>query len=200
MYDHAHHRPGTIDLDEYKRFAGAVANVFSKDWNKAEAQFQACIKFLPEIPSEAWRPMAGIAINSWESWPRNLVKAVKEVFYKWKSDSKISREVIDCDQCNSVGFFSAGRNVEVKPGVKVWYWHTWRCAACANWRGVIGDMVPMNYPLQAKRDGYVIQRFSRPQGPGEFKSIDDLVKAAGAQVNTPVPRPAVQHYDEEVPF
>jgi hypothetical protein len=187
-------------LDEYKRFAGAVANVFSKDWVKAEAQFQACIKYLPDIPTEAWRPMAGIAIESWESWPRNLVRAVKDVFYQWKADAKIRREMTDCDQCNSVGFFSAGRNVEVKPGIHVWYWNTWRCAVCGNWRGVVGTMIPIGYPLEIRRDGYTIQKFAKQQGEGEYRSLDELVKSAGAQVNAPVPRQPIQRYEENIPF
>lgn len=200
MYDHAHPRPGTIDRSEYKKFAASVASVFSKDWHKAEAQFEACLKFLPAIPDEAWRPMATIAADTWESWPRNLVRAVKEAFYTWKADAKIRREVTDCEYCNSAGFFSGGRSIEVKPGITVWYWHTWRCGACANWRGVVGTMIPIAYPLEIKMQGFVVQKFAKMQSDGERMDITTLVAKAGQQVNERVNRPPIQHYAEDPPF
>lgn len=196
MYQNQHHQHGTIDSDEYKKFAAAVANVFSKDWAKIQPQFDACMKFLPSIPNEAWRPMAGIAAESWESWPRNMVRAIKDTYYTWKADAKIARDVTDCEYCNSIGYFSGGIQVEVKPGVRVWYWYTWRCAACSNWRGVVGKRIPDGYPLEIKSRGYEIRTFSKPQADGERRSLSSMIEMAGRRVNEKVSRPAIQEYYE----
>lgn len=197
MYQNAtSHQPGTIDRVEYKKFAAAVANVFSKDWTKAEAQFEACLKFLPAIPNEAWRPMATAAAETWESWPRNLVRATKELFYRWKADAKVVRQVSECEYCNSVGFFSGGQRIQVKPGIFVWYWHTWRCGACANWRGVVGRMIPMAMPLEVQTHGYVVKKLAKMQSEGERIDISAMAEVVGQQVNEKTNRPPWINYRE----
>lgn len=178
-------------------FCGTLANVFDREWSKIEDRITAGWKFLDYIQDAAWKPMTPLAVDRWENWPRNWVKGVKEIYAAWKVEAKIERSSTNCEYCNGNGYFSGIKRIEVKPGVFVAYRFAFRCDACRNWFGVIGDRVSTAYPLEVKCDGFEIQVYDKPI-PAEMRrySLSEIASGIGKQVNTPAPRPAVQHYRE----
>ena len=73
--------------DAYKAFCGDLVKNFDKDWSKIGGKLDFGWKFLEHIPDAAWKPMIQIAISSWDGWPRNWVKAVKEIYEHWRRDA-----------------------------------------------------------------------------------------------------------------
>lgn len=180
---------------EYLSFCGTLANVFDREWSRIEDRITAGWKFLEHVQDTAWKPMTPIAIDKWESWPRNWVRGVKEVYGLWKIEAKIARSTTNCEYCNGNGWFSGIKRIEVKPGIVVAYRFTFRCANCRNWFGVLGERVPMAYPLEVKSDGFQLDIYQQPI-PAEVRrySLAEIAAGIGQQVNLPAPRPAIQHY------
>jgi hypothetical protein len=75
-----------MSKEAYKAFCGDLVRNFDKDWVKVGPKFDFGWKFLEHIPENAWKQMIPIAINLWDGWPRNWIKAVKEVYETWRRD------------------------------------------------------------------------------------------------------------------
>lgn len=77
-----------MDFDRgYKAFCGTLCDIMDKDWSKQEDKFAASWQFLNHIPTIAWKPMVGIAVEKWDGWPKNWAKCVKEVYELWRGGS-----------------------------------------------------------------------------------------------------------------
>ena len=182
---------------EYKDFCADLVRNFDKDWAKVGLKVDFGYQFLEHVPLNAWHPMVTLAVDHWEGWPRNWVRAVKEICQLWKAQEHIERSVTDCEKCNGNGFFSGTKMVEVKPGIFVSYRHTWRCAACRNWFGVMGEKIPAGYPLEIKSQGFEIDIYQKPM-PRDQRSFDltQIIDMAGHRVNQKTDRPDYLPYRE----
>ena len=187
----------------YKAFCNDLADIFDKDWNRIEDRFITAYQFLVHIPASAWRPMVAIAADTWEGWPRNWVRAVKEVYGLYRKSEPLSRKVEFCAECNGAGIFSAFKRIEVKPNVFMRYFYTYRCKACRNWVGQYGMEIPEMLPLTSNEFGYDgIETYSSPMPEKtEYYSLSDMLELAGKRVNQFTQRPAIQkNPDEIIPF
>ena len=187
--------------EDYKRFAGSLCDLFDRDWNTNRKRIETGYQFLSHIPEIALKSMVQIAIDKWESWPRNWVKAIKEIYHLWQGEARFKREITNCDYCNSNGFFDGIKYVEVKPDMNVAYSYCWRCAGCRNWFGVLGSNVPIAFPLEMKSQGFKIKLFPKPI-PEDSKYFDlkQLLETVGNRTNPKVNRPEIQKYEDDIPF
>ncbi len=71
----------------YKSFCGDLVRNFDKDWSKVGSKLDFGFKFLSHIPEHAWKGMVQNAVNEWEGWPRNWVRAVKLAYESWRRDN-----------------------------------------------------------------------------------------------------------------
>jgi hypothetical protein len=140
--------------------------MFDLDWEKYSPRIDA-FEYLNHIPSDAYPGMEQIAVNSWARWPLNFPKAVKEVYEIWRHENKHTARPAGtfCEYCNGVGFFTGIERVAVKPGVSMPYPHTFRCSACRNWFGVLGEAIPSAWPLELKTRGYEVVLYPKPCQP-----------------------------------
>ncbi len=185
----------------YKTFCVSLCDLFDRDWEKYSDRMTIGYEFLNHIPREAWKPMVQMAVDKWESWPRNWVKSIKELYQLWQGESKFRREITNCDYCNSNGFFDGIKYIEVKPEMDVSYSYCWRCAGCRNWFGILGNKVPIAFPLEMKSQGFEIKVFPKPI-PEDSKYFDlkQLLEIVGNRTNPKVNRPAIQKFSDEPPF
>ena len=141
--------------------------MFDLDWEKYGPRIDAAFEYLNHIPADAYRGMEQIAVNSWARWPLNFPKAVKEVYETWRHENKHSARPAGtfCEYCNGVGFFTGIKRVAVKPGVSMPYPYTFRCGACRNWLGVLGEAIPSAWPLEAKTQGFEIEKYPAAHQP-----------------------------------
>jgi hypothetical protein len=182
---------------EYNKFAGTVCNAFGKDWDKARDQVETSYQFLGHIPDEAWRPMTPLAVDHLESWPKNFVKSVKEVYSLWKTEARIERNVTNCEYCNDNGYFSGVKYAEVKPSIFSKYSYTWRCSGCRNWFGILGDRIPKAFPLEIKSQGFKIELYGKPMPKSaERKDLLGVLESVGQRVNPKTDRPEYMPYRE----
>ena len=70
----------SIAPKEYLQFASTVANSFGRDWDRVQDQFDTAYQFLKNIPDQAWLPLSQSAVQNWEKWPSNIVKAIREIY------------------------------------------------------------------------------------------------------------------------
>ena len=93
----------TIAPKEYLQFAGTVSNSFGKSWDKVQDQFDTAYQFLKNIPDQAWLPMAQAAVQQWEKWPSNIVKAIRELYGNW-AHGGMHEGVIEYDRTEDLRF------------------------------------------------------------------------------------------------
>jgi hypothetical protein len=173
------------------RFAGELSNIFGKDWEKVQDQVDSGFRFLEHISVEAWREMVRVAVDTWEGWPRNWVKAVNEVYQLVKRDVSDNRDLQACTYCNGNGFFSGSKRIEMKPGVYMRYSFVWRCAACRNWYGALSEKIGQAYPLEIKSAGYQVEIYGKIDVSGNIihRSIDGHLEKIGQRTNPKANRP-----------
>jgi hypothetical protein len=78
------------DYAAYIAFAGELARNFDRDWDQVSDRVDAGWIYLQHIKEIAWRGMASVAIDSWDSWPRNWVKNCKAAYEAWRGEHKFS--------------------------------------------------------------------------------------------------------------
>ena len=182
----------------YKTFCSTMCDLFDRDWEKYSDRMAVGYYYLKHIPAQAWEPMVQMAVDKWENWPRNWVKAIKELYHAWQNEAKVVRKITDCDYCNSNGFFSGVKWAEVKPGKFSSYSYTWRCGACRNWFGVLGTKVPMSWPLEVKSMGFEIFLYSKPiPEDAKYYDLRQTIESVGSRVNEKTNRPEIQKYVDE---
>ena len=93
----------SIAPKEYLQFAGTVSNSFGKSWDKVQDQFDTAYQFLKNIPDQAWLPMAQAAVQQWEKWPSNIVKAIRELYGNW-AHGGMHEGVIEYDRTEDLRF------------------------------------------------------------------------------------------------
>lgn len=184
--------------EDYNKFAATVGNVLGKEWDEITDQVDTSYSFLKNIPDQAWLPLSQIAVQKWERWPKNLVLAVRELYQTWKSDEHYERKITDCEYCNGNGFFSGSKVVEVKPKVYITYRHTWRCAGCHNWFGLMGEKIPASHPLEVQSWGFKIDIYEAPMAH-DHRSFDlsQIIASTGQRINPKTDRPDVMPIREE---
>ena len=69
--------------EAYLGFCGEMASNFDRDWEKISSQIDSGYPHLERIPERAWKELVAIAIRTWNSWPKNWVKNVEEVYAEW---------------------------------------------------------------------------------------------------------------------
>jgi hypothetical protein len=191
---------------EYDTFCGTLCNLFDKDWAKVGDKVETGWGFLSHIPDSGWNPMTKIAVDTWDSWPRNWVKAVSEIYGLWKSQERIERSVTDCEHCNGNGFFSGIKAAEIRTGIFVKYRYTFRCGACRNWFGTLGEKIPAALPIEVKANGFEIDIYSKPMPTEERQhSLKEILESVTHRVNPKTKRPDIQPVresfdDREIPF
>ena len=89
---------------EYTKFCTDLTRSFDKDWSKTQLRMDFSFKFLEHIPSNAWPDMVRIAIERWDGWPRNWVKAVKDVYESWRRDAQFGEGIIKYNKDDDVRF------------------------------------------------------------------------------------------------
>lgn len=135
----------------YLNFCGDLCRNFDKSWDQVGRKLDFAFQFLGHIPEAAWRPMVGIAVQNWSRWPSNWAKEVREIYEAWRKESGRSHgqgEKRSCSYCLGAGFFTSTVKVDKGGGLVMTERFTWRCGACANWYGVLGEKIPMAYPLE----------------------------------------------------
>ena len=73
--------------EEYKSFCGDLVRSFDKDWSKTQLKIDFAYKFLEHVPLNAWPQMVRLAIETWDGWPRNWAKSVKDIYEAWRRDA-----------------------------------------------------------------------------------------------------------------
>jgi hypothetical protein len=69
-----------IECDNaYQAFCRSLCSVFSKNPEKMQTMFEDCFLYFADVTVQQWKAMKPLAVNRWEGWPRNFVKAVKEL-------------------------------------------------------------------------------------------------------------------------
>jgi hypothetical protein len=81
------------------------------------------------IPDEAFPDLISAAIDTWESWPRNLPGAIKALWYDWQSKRRAVFEPTGCKYCNSEGLLW-----QLVDG----YDTVFACGHCENWQKHFG--------------------------------------------------------------
>jgi hypothetical protein len=81
------------------------------------------------IPDAAWPDIVSVAIDRWESWPRNFAKAVKALWHEWQSRRKATFEPSECKYCDGEGLLR-----QDKDGYEM----TYPCGHCDNWQQHFG--------------------------------------------------------------
>ena len=193
------------DRKYYDIFCGEVCNLFDRDWDKIQNRVDSGWEFLGHIPEIAWKPMTKLAVDTWENWPRNWVKSVKEIYGLWKNEEKIERAVTDCEYCNGNGYFSGKKKAEVKPGVFMEYCYTFRCSGCRNWFGKLGEKIPANYPFEVKTHGFVLDIYPKPISEEQKQhSLIGILEGIGQRTNPKKPREEFarmrESFVDETPF
>jgi hypothetical protein len=124
--------------------------------------------------------------------------------YSWTTESQFSREIKQCDYCKGAGVFSGSKIVQVKPGVNMRYFYTFRCKNCQNWNGLYGEKIRLAYPLEIKTEGMFIHLNGSPlEGDATGRqSLSEVIENIGTRVNQKTNRPDFLPYkdDEEIPF
>ena len=91
---------------EYKDFCSDLVRNFDKDWGKVGllSKIEFGYQFFEHIPLHAWQPMVKIAVAQWEGWPRNWVKAVKEVYESWRREAHVGGVGIKYNKDDDIRF------------------------------------------------------------------------------------------------
>lgn len=79
--------------ETYKKFATAILDLFDSGWDKYGRKVESGWPFLKHIPTVAYKPMIQLAVDRWDSMPRNWVKNIKEIYESWRSESHHSAVV-----------------------------------------------------------------------------------------------------------
>ena len=87
-----------IARDEYQKFSAKLIDLFDLDWDKYSGRIEAAYDFLKHIPPQAFEPMVKLAVDQWDSWPRNWSKAVKNIYEVWRSDAGRGGGLIQYDK------------------------------------------------------------------------------------------------------
>jgi len=90
--------------EEYKSFCVDLVRSFDKDWSKTQLKIDFAYKFLEHVPLKAWPEMVRIAIETWDGWPRNWAKSVKDIYESWRRDAGHSGAVIKYNPDDDVRF------------------------------------------------------------------------------------------------
>jgi hypothetical protein len=107
------------------------------------------------IPPDAFPEIGKQLRRELDSTSGNLGRRVIEAWGGAKKQFTGAMGKQPCQLCNSAGIFSAGK--DSAQGYVAW--HTYRCAGCTNWHGIYGSIIPAAYPLEKKREGYLIKTF-----------------------------------------
>lgn len=189
----------------YDAYCGEMTKNFEKPWDKVGQKLDFGYRYLDHIPAHAFKDMAKMAMDAWEKWPSNFVKATKTLYELWRksSPSESQRSAVFCEYCNGNGHFTSIMPVEVKPGILVNYRFSWRCAACSNWFGKLGTDIPARYPLEVKSNGHTIELYPVPPAIATDKAdrpdtldLSQLISLAGVRSNPKTSRPDYQPYND----
>lgn len=124
------------------------------------------------IPSTAWPSIVSLAIQKWDSWPRNLIKETKELWYSWLSSNPKYQAPLQstiCYQCHSSsGFIWARKRVDDLSSPIRDYYATavFRCSHCDNAQS--SKAIPRYTRQQITDLGYEID------DAGRYSPQDDL--------------------------
>lgn len=93
-----------LTMQAYKAFCGDLVKNFDKEWAKVGTKLEFCYQYLDHVPENAWKPMVKLAIGTWDGWPRNWTKAVKDIYEQWRRDAQFSEGVIKYDPEDDIRF------------------------------------------------------------------------------------------------
>lgn len=82
------------------------------------------------LPDEAFPELISAAIDTWESWPRNLPGAIKRLWYDWQSKRRAHFEPTHCEHCEGEGLLR-----QYEDGYEIVY----ACGHCENWKQYFGE-------------------------------------------------------------
>lgn len=66
--------------ESYKSFVGDLCRNFDKPWDSVGKKLDAAYPFLKHIPDGAWKDLTRLAMERWERWPSNFVKAILTLY------------------------------------------------------------------------------------------------------------------------
>jgi len=55
------------------------------------------------IPTAAWLDICEQAVAEWDTWPRNIVKVIKAMWFKWQKPKDAKVDFRDCKFCDQTG-------------------------------------------------------------------------------------------------
>lgn len=160
-----------LSEDVFERSFGVLLNRHGKRYNAdlASVYFDRCKK----IPDEAFREIIDNLVDHEKFFP--TPGAIKDAWYVWldqRPHKKQYRQQTQCVSCGNQGYYIY-RKFNVKCGS--WYEHIARCAYCKNWKGQLGDGIPMATRVELETSGCVIVEFWKDQDIPKLSSLEKCV-------------------------
>lgn len=163
-----------LSEDVFERSFGILLSRFSKKYNAdlAAVYFNRCRK----IPDEAFREIINAMIDHEKYFP--TPGAIKDSWYLWleqRPHKKQFRERTECLSCGSQGYY-IHRRFDVKHDKT--YQHIARCGYCQNWKGILGETIPMANRADLENIGCEIIEFWKNQDVTPIYSIEECKRLA----------------------
>lgn len=161
-----------LSEDVFERSFGVLLSRFSKKYNAdlAAVYFDRCRK----IPDEAFGEIINGMIDHEKYFP--TPGAIKDGWYLWleqRPHKKQFRERTECACCGSQGYYIYRRfDVEHDKG----YEHIARCGYCQNWKGVLGEGIPMAQRADLENSGCEIIDFWKDQDVAPVHSVEECTR------------------------
>jgi hypothetical protein len=107
------------------------------------------------IPDNAWPDVTKLCIERWDSYPRNMVMAIKEIWYAYQGDHNAHEDThkTECDYCHDdtgiifVESLTPNEDGYLDRGVV-------RCGHCRNWTGSMSEKTQRLKLKEIREKGY----------------------------------------------
>lgn len=90
-----------MSQEKFKQFCGDLCRNFDKPWDSVGKKLDAAYPFLQHIPDTAWKDLTRLAMERWERWPSNFVKAVLSLY---RDTSQFTPQTVRYDPVEDLRF------------------------------------------------------------------------------------------------
>jgi len=167
-----------LSEDVFEKSFGILLNRHGKRYNAdlASVYFDRCRK----IPDEAFKEIIESIVDHEKFFP--TPGAIKDAWHIWldqRPHKKQYREKTQCPSCGSQGYYIYRK---FNTAANKWYEHIARCSYCQNWRGLLGDGIPMASRHDLEMENCVIVEFWKNEDIKPLKSLNECVEVVGKRI------------------